>query len=322
MVLLCFVIASCQFSLLKSVQPDAASPTHGFNRIVAFSRPIYFCLCGSLVFLIQNSLDHKTTDFGWTIYGVDISNHEILTGIRDLVLIVILAFPVLFCVGIFPQVNTFCIFLLEQTDIHIFGGNAAASLFAVSVSHLKNWLAVGSLYGFVYGALAEKECTQHLLFSIFCALLIPVTYHMSRCSSDATIMWSLLRQHLCPDEDCFGESTSATAKQKEAEDHGDPLPKKLQSTVNARLKSDTITCPVLGILIFALHSSTVFTALQPGLMPVLWVVAIGVGFILHYVIPQLRKQMPCLLVAHPVLLPGEYNQFETREAAKLMWFGK
>lgn len=29
----CFVMASCQYSLLKSVQPDAASPTHGFNKV-------------------------------------------------------------------------------------------------------------------------------------------------------------------------------------------------------------------------------------------------------------------------------------------------
>lgn len=41
----CFVIASCQYSLLKSVQPDAASPTHGYNHLVLYSRPVYFCLC-------------------------------------------------------------------------------------------------------------------------------------------------------------------------------------------------------------------------------------------------------------------------------------
>ena len=38
----CFVTAGCQYSLLKSVQPDAASPTHGFNRIVVFSRQVLF----------------------------------------------------------------------------------------------------------------------------------------------------------------------------------------------------------------------------------------------------------------------------------------
>uniref|UniRef100_A0A915DT84 Pecanex-like protein n=1 Tax=Ditylenchus dipsaci TaxID=166011 RepID=A0A915DT84_9BILA len=39
-----FVVAGSQFSLLKSVQPDAASPVHGYNWLVAYSRPAYFCL--------------------------------------------------------------------------------------------------------------------------------------------------------------------------------------------------------------------------------------------------------------------------------------
>ncbi len=42
--LFCAVAASCQYSLLKSVQPDSASPTHGFNRVIVFSRPVYFVL--------------------------------------------------------------------------------------------------------------------------------------------------------------------------------------------------------------------------------------------------------------------------------------
>ena len=45
--LVCGVAAGCQYSLLKSVQPDSASPTHGFNRITVFSRAVYFVLCRS-----------------------------------------------------------------------------------------------------------------------------------------------------------------------------------------------------------------------------------------------------------------------------------
>ena len=32
------VLCSSQYSLLKSVQPDASSPTHGFNIITVYSR--------------------------------------------------------------------------------------------------------------------------------------------------------------------------------------------------------------------------------------------------------------------------------------------
>ena len=52
LVLFCLVLCSCQYSLLKSVQPDASSPTHGFNPTTVFSRPIYFCLCCSLVLVL------------------------------------------------------------------------------------------------------------------------------------------------------------------------------------------------------------------------------------------------------------------------------
>lgn len=45
----CFVIAGSQYSLLKSVQPDASSPIHGFNKTVTYSRPIYFCVLSSLM---------------------------------------------------------------------------------------------------------------------------------------------------------------------------------------------------------------------------------------------------------------------------------
>jgi hypothetical protein len=31
-------------------------------------------------------------------------------------------FPVIFLFGLFPQVNTFLLFVLEQLDIHVFGG--------------------------------------------------------------------------------------------------------------------------------------------------------------------------------------------------------
>ncbi|XP_024867515.1 uncharacterized protein LOC112451840 [Temnothorax curvispinosus] len=47
----------------------------------------------------------------------------------------------------------------------------------------------------------------------------------------------------------------------------DPLPEKLCSTVNARLKNDLIVCAVIGTLSFGIHRTTVFTALQPELNP-------------------------------------------------------
>ena len=53
LLLFCFILASCQYSLLKSPQPDTSSPIHGFNTMTSFSRPAYFCL--SLVIIVPLS---------------------------------------------------------------------------------------------------------------------------------------------------------------------------------------------------------------------------------------------------------------------------
>lgn len=48
----------------------------------------------------------------------------------------------------------------------------------------------------------------------------------------------------------------------------DNWPKQLQDTINARLKTDLIFCPIIGLIVFAIHSSNIFSALQPELNPV------------------------------------------------------
>lgn len=54
----------------------------------------------------------------------------------------------------------------------------------------------------------------------------------------------------------------------------------------------------------------------------MWCTTSSIGFILHYIIPQLRKQLPWLCIAHPLLKPSEYNQYEVKQMAKIMWFEK
>lgn len=94
----------------------------------------------------------------------------------------------------------------------------------------------------------------------------------------------------------------------------DPLPQKLRATVKARLKNDIIACSVIGILSFAIHWTSVFTALQPEINPVLWTFTGLLGLLLHYVMPQLRKQLPWLCLVRPVLRSFEHSQFEGKNA--------
>lgn len=375
----CFIMAGSQYSLLKSVQPDSASPVHGFNKMVVFSRPVYFCLCSAILCLVHGFLNQTGSEeihsrskrssdtTPLTIYGLEMNERDFLYVIQVILSKFLLFFPLAFSLGLFPQVNTFWMYLLEQIDMHVFGGNATSSLSAAMFCIVRSVAAIGVLYGFAYSGLVEGKKSQHqkhnILFSIFCGLLVPIAYHLSRSASDYTLIWNLIKKHLLPpefyamhaaecapeiektepntntltddkknnsesniskqnsigssaskinfssetniarnqkrsqassvsslkmdpragdtinsttslktdpvEEDKSQDSTAKTNKQDTTDtpddDMEDPLPRKLQATVNARLKNDVIVCTFLGLLVFGLHCTTVFTTLRPQL---------------------------------------------------------
>ncbi|XP_036167519.1 pecanex-like protein 1 isoform X12 [Myotis myotis] len=312
----CLVIASCQYSLLKSVQPDSSSPRHGHNRIIAYSRPVYFCLCCGLIWLLDyGSRNLTTTKF--KLYGITFTNPLVLISARDLVIVFTLCFPIVFFVGLLPQVNTFVMYLCEQLDIHIFGGNATTSLLAALYSFICSIVAVALLYGLCYGALKDSWDGQHIpvLFSVFCGLLVAISYHLSRQSSDPSVLFSLIQSKIFP-------KTEEKNPEDPLSEVKDPLPEKLRNSISERLQSDLVVCIVIGVLYFAIHVSTVFTVLQPALKYVLYALVGFVGFVTHYVLPQVRKQLPWHCFSHPLLKTVEYNQYEVQNAATVMWFEK
>uniref|UniRef100_A0A8C6K7C9 Pecanex-like protein n=1 Tax=Nothobranchius furzeri TaxID=105023 RepID=A0A8C6K7C9_NOTFU len=307
----CLVIASCQYSLLKSVQPDAASPTHGHNQLVAYSRAAFFCIFCALIWLLEQLLRRKDLPVS-TFYGVTIICYDVLHFIRDLLVGFTYCFPITFLVGLFPQINTFTIYLLEQIDIHFLGGtvtsgerNPKAALFTqtvvfLCVCHQEPW---------------DEQHTP-ALFSSFCGLLVVFSYHLSRQSSDPSVLMSLIKSKIMP---ALVESEEEEEEVEDA-DIKDPLPEKLQSSMMEILLSDVVVCSVAYILTFAITASTVFLSLKPFVTIVLYALAATVGFVTHYLIPQLRKHHPWLWISHPVLKTKEYYQFEPREDAVLMWF--
>ncbi|XP_020803521.1 LOW QUALITY PROTEIN: protein pecanex [Drosophila serrata] len=563
--LFCAVIAGAQYSLVKSVQPDAASPVHGFNKTVAYSRAIYFCLGGGLLLLLKR-LD---TDYGErppdlvVFFGMRYSPADVVALLLQALYILLLCFPIIFSVGLCPQINTFLMYLLEQIDMHVFGGNAASSLLGSFLCVLRSVLAVMLLYGPLYGALDEQRGTQYILFSIFCAMLVPLGYHLSRCASDFSHLWRLIKtcivstyrddededddlSHVQPgagnstalqlatstpkqrrhtelkaqtqeqeqielsslehglasnteeqpereptddqletepdmalgqkhskskasslgssqqtlaktissskraitasssyasigaaagaeatteieeqsaDLQAYENQQAAKADEAEAEaeaedrissssatnpgdmstltagagtattdatpayleadpgeneddapaddkpqrgnnnpgtgtgtgttevsdnssgtggtgggggggngnpnanasstsDLPDPLPRKLQATVTTRLKNDLVVMTLLAVSVLGLHCSTVFTALQPDLNVVLYAFIGVLGLLLHYAVPQMRKHMPWLCFARPLLRQREFGQFEVLNAPQIMWFEK
>lgn len=112
--LFCAITAGCQYSLLKSVQPDSASPTHGFNRVIVFSRAIYFIVCCGLA-LVLDRLSRDDSNFNvFSVWGVEFPAEEQLQLARDGAYMFILFFPLIFMLGLLPQINTFCMYVFEQ----------------------------------------------------------------------------------------------------------------------------------------------------------------------------------------------------------------
>ncbi|XP_044943193.1 LOW QUALITY PROTEIN: pecanex-like protein 2 [Mustela putorius furo] len=309
--LFCLVMASCQYSLLKSVQPDPASPIHGHNQIITYSRPIYFCVLCGLILLLNTGAKarHPPT---YIVYGLKLFSPRSLQSARDLLIVFLYCFPAISLLGLFPQINTFCIYLLEQIDTLFFGGSAVSGLTSAVYGVARSAAAAGLLHAFCFGAVKEPWSTQHIpaLFSAFCGLLVALSYHLSRQSSDPSVLLSFIPCRLLPK--FLHPSLEELA--------ADPLPKKMQESVKDILKSDLVICSVAAVLSFAISASTVFLSLRPFLSVVLFALAGSVGFVTHYMLPQLRKHHPWMWIAHPILKNREYQQREVRDVAHLMWF--
>uniref|UniRef100_A0A8C3XX96 Pecanex-like protein n=1 Tax=Catharus ustulatus TaxID=91951 RepID=A0A8C3XX96_CATUS len=274
--LFCLVMASCQYSLLKSVQPDPASPIHGHNKIIIYSRPVYFCiLCGLILLLDAGSKD--TNPPVYTMYGLKLFSPRSLQSARDHVIVFLYCFPAISLLGLFPQINTFCIYLLEQIDMLLFGGSAAAGLVSALYSISRSFVVLIVLYAFCFSAVKEPWDAQHIpaLFSAFCGLLVALSYHLIACKYYLLITLSV--QHTDRVMPGF-------------QNHRETVKKCLYISIN----------PFLSIVLFAL--------------------AWTVGFITHYILPQLRKHHPWLWISHPILKSKEHQQREVRDAAHLMWF--
>ncbi|XP_072136460.1 LOW QUALITY PROTEIN: pecanex-like protein 2 [Mobula birostris] len=310
----CLVIASCQYSLLKSAQPDPASPVHGHNRIVAYSRSIYFSICCGLVWVLD--LGSKSTRLpSSTLYGFRLMSAENFATARDFIIGFTQCFPLIFLLGLLPQINTFFTYLLEQVDMHIFGGSAATGLISSLYGFFRSLLAVCLLYALCIGTVEGPWDAQHIptLFSAYCGLLVACSYHLSRQSSEPAVLVSLIRSKLTNELE-VQDPEHPLSKYKDA------LPEQLRNSVREVLKSDLVMCAVISLLTFAISTTTVFLSLKPFLSFVLYTLAGTVGFLTHYLLPRLRTQVPWFCFAHPLLKAKEYNQFEVQDAAQLMWF--
>ncbi|KAH9427003.1 hypothetical protein DERP_014979 [Dermatophagoides pteronyssinus] len=341
----CFVVAGSHYTLLKSVQPDAASPTHGFNRIAIYSRPIYFCLVSAIILLSNdcyNNYSPRMDNIYFEIYGFNLINRDLFLTISNIAQTFILIFPLLFMFGLLPQFNTFVMYIFEHIDIHLFGGTASTmGMISAIYSISRSILAITFLY--LCAHLLNIKETQRTTFSVFCGILAAISYLLSRSPSDPSLFWNVIYEFLMTIKNFFTSlitnsksktksidtnradaekpMTISMTKKKSIEVLIDPLPEKLKKIACSRFESDFITCIFVMISVFSVHVSSIFK-LQPYFNDYITGLAVYWSFIVHYLIPQFRKQLPWLLFSSPICKSAEYKKFEVREPAKNMWFEK
>ncbi|EDL11805.1 RIKEN cDNA E330039K12, partial [Mus musculus] len=289
----------------------AGSKRMGHNQIIAYSRPIYFCMLCSLILLLDAGAKAKHPP-SYVVYGLKLFTPETLQAVRDHLIVFLCCFPAISLLGLFPQINTFCTYLLEQIDMLLFGGSAVSGITSAVYSVGRSVLAAALLHAFCFSAVKEPWSTQHIpaLFSAFCGLLVALSYHLSRQSSDPSVLLSFIQCKLLPK--CLHQNLEESAT--------DPLPQRMKDSVKDVLRSDLVICSAAAVLSFAVSASTVFLSLRPFLSIVLFALAGTVGLITHHLLPQLRKHHPWMWISHPVLRSKEYQQREARDIAHLMWF--
>eukprot|EP00117_Sycon_ciliatum_P031967 scpid4339/ scgid0624/ Pecanex-like protein 1; Pecanex homolog len=302
---MCFVLASAHYSLIKSVQPDPASSTQYDNHWTALSRSIYLIVIAAVILILDAT--SRSTQSAVLLYGINFHSASVLSLASRALQIFVLCFPAVFTLGLLPQFNIFVLYTLEQIDLHVFGGNGTSGLSAAIFVNIRTMIIFAICYGFAYGAgkAADPQTTPWLSAAV--ALLASLCYHLSRVSSNPSILWLLAKN-------CFKSVPD------EPSDKLNPYPQQLQETVLARNMSDLVVCVVIAVVAFALHSTRLFQY-----QTVLWVLcctAAFIGFFIHYLLPQLRKHQPWLAAVNPVLRAHEHNAFEVSTAAEVTWFEK
>lgn len=92
------------------MQPDAASPIHGFNWLVTYSRPIYFSIIAIALLLISGDWWSyrdaiRSVEWEWNFYHVqNVSLTSILLICRDILAFSLILLPIAFTFGLLPQV--------------------------------------------------------------------------------------------------------------------------------------------------------------------------------------------------------------------------
>ncbi|EGW03339.1 Pecanex-like protein 2 [Cricetulus griseus] len=80
-------------------------------------------------------------------------------------------FPVISLLGLFPQINTFCTYLLEQVDMLLFGGSAVSGITSAVYSVGRSVLVAALLHAFCFSAVKKDVLRSDLVICSAAAVL-------------------------------------------------------------------------------------------------------------------------------------------------------
>lgn len=349
LVIFCFIVASCYYSLLKSVQPDSSSPIHGFNRLTALSRPVYFCLTCAFILILKfysNKITYILEPLKFYNFSI---NSNLTSNLLKSSQIFLLFFPLLFTLGLFPQISTFCLTLIEQVDMNLFGGTSMISLQSSILCLIRSLVSLIILSLVLFSSLftipavinnprgnisslasKNNQFSQSVLFSFYTAILVVFSYSLSRQCSDLMSYIKLIKNSLTncarlksnesdnePDSIAMKPLKSEYKAVNDQSKETDPFEEYNFNSIKIRIQSDLINSLFIFLFIFAVHVSTLFTVLKPWLNDILFCVSIFIGILNHYIIPHLRLENPWFVFSRPFFKPKHWSLFEPNFLAKL-----
>eukprot|EP01080_Neovahlkampfia_damariscottae_P001942 gene1942-1450_t len=319
--LICLIyvsVASSQFSLLKSPQPDAHSPQH-FSRITSFSRGFYFCLFTSLSygFYWLNLISIPS----FTFYGITINLNFTFLFLKDFFIGITILFPFIFLFGYLPSTPTFFMVLLEEIHIQFFGGTGFINLIGGIMQIIFDLLVLGILFGASYYSASQNTFGNDFYSGIYSGILVSSSYFLSRSPSNYLYYIESIK-------DIFKSIFYLCSKNKRIENETE---KYENNTAGVRpllrifkdiLMSFIIFLPVITLQIF-----DPLKYLQPYFQHIISGLIIIIGYFHYYLIPELVKPQPWSLLKYPLIsksnpinLPKLFKYIFGLKENKIRWY--
>eukprot|EP00002_Diphylleia_rotans_P026387 TRINITY_DN5254_c0_g1_i7.p1 TRINITY_DN5254_c0_g1~~TRINITY_DN5254_c0_g1_i7.p1 ORF type:complete len:1167 (+),score=193.48 TRINITY_DN5254_c0_g1_i7:86-3586(+) len=273
--ILCVALASCHFSLLRRPHPESHTMAIG-SALSSFSRSFYIILFGSSILACQSVLDNYGPQEKFDIYGHIWRTSDLLQNIRDIFVNSVLFLPVIFFLGLLPQVDTLLTFLLEQTHIHVFGGSGVSNLkcavFAIFVD-VATYLALFALSDGLHTDGKDLD-TQH--FYLYMFMILFVSYILSTLISDIRFLTSLFHE---PSNEVSNSWLQNTRK---------------------RFAQECANGFLLALFWYLFAVSGYFDGPSEEKLIAAWILGLIVGLAVHYYLSNFRTAYPFEYLAAPI----------------------